>query len=93
MPHLAGKKIAKSHSTIINEAKIVLQSIQSSHLVNKIVTGDIKVIKTGPQRIKITLIPAGLQLMIRGRNARQKIFIYTSNPEAVKIIIQNKTLS
>ena len=92
MPHLAGRKIAKSHSTIINEAKSILNLVQSNPLVTKIVTGEIKVIKAGPIRIKITPIPAGLQLMIRGRNARQKVFIYTSDPQAIEIQIKNKTL-
>ncbi len=93
MPHLAGKKIAKSHSTIINEVKIILKHLQSNLLVTKIVTGEIKVIKAGPNRIKITPIPAGLELMIRGRSARQKIFIYTKEPKTIENIIKTKTLS
>lgn len=92
MPHLAGKKIAKSHSTITQSAKEVIKLIQSNPLITKIVTGEIKVIKSGPDRIKITHIPAGLQLMIRGHNSRQKIFLYTSDPKSIENIIKNKIL-
>ena len=92
MPHLAGKKIAKSHSTITESAGEIIKLIQSHPLVTKIVTGEIKVIKAGPTRIKITRIPAGLQLMIRGHNSRQKIFLYTGDPKTIENIIKNKTL-
>jgi hypothetical protein len=78
MPHLAGKKVAKSHSTVIEEAEKLLRFLTSHPLVEKIVTGEIKHIEHGPRRIKIVPVEAGLKLTIRGINARQHIFVYTA---------------
>lgn len=83
MPHIAGKKVAKGHSTIINEADKLVKFLYTHPLIEKIVTGEIKSIEHAPRRIKITPIDAGLKLMIRGINARQFLFIYTSQPEIV----------
>lgn len=81
MPHIAGKKVAKGHSTIIDEAEKLLKFLYKHPLVDKIVTSEIKSIEHGPRRIKITKIEAGLKLMIRGINARQLVFVYTTQPE------------
>jgi hypothetical protein len=88
MPHLAGKKVAKSHSTIIGEAKSLLKSALKSGLVDKVVTGEIKVIGSGPLRLKITPVPAGLKLMVRGRGARQQIFLYTKKPNELVDLLE-----
>ena len=81
MPHISGKKIAKSHSTIISEAKTIIHFAKNCSNVSKIVTGEIKVIPKGPKRLKIDKIPAGLKLMVRGQSSRQQIYIYTSEPK------------
>ncbi len=77
MPHIAGKKVAKGHSTIIDEADKLMKFLYKHPLVEKIVTGEIKSIEHGPRRLKITPIEAGLKLMVRGINARQILFVYT----------------
>lgn len=79
--HLSGKKVAKSHSTVIDEARTLLKFANAHPLVKKIVTGEIKQIRSGPPRLKLETVPAGLKAMVRGRNARQQVFIYTDNPE------------
>lgn len=88
MPHLSGKKIAKKHSTIIKTAEILLRAILKLTIISKIVTGEIVPIRSGPERMKITIIPAGLKIIIRGANARQLLFIYTGQPELIKIKLE-----
>ena len=90
MPHLAGKKVAKSHSTIIEEADKLLKFLSASPLVEKIVTGEIKSLEHAPRRLKITPIDAGLKLVIRGINARQFIFVYTKSPAVIAEQIKAK---
>lgn len=90
MPHLAGKKVAKSHSTIIEEAEKILKSLSADPLVEKIVTGEIKSLEHAPRRLKITPIDAGLKLIVRGINARQFIFVYTKSPAIVSEQIKAK---
>ncbi|MFA5124585.1 MAG: hypothetical protein WC473_02015 [Patescibacteria group bacterium] len=80
MPHIAGKKVASGHSTVIDEADKLVKFLYRQSLVTKIVTGEIKSIEHGPRRIKITAIEAGLKLMVRGINARQFLFVYTAKP-------------
>lgn len=83
MPHIAGKKVAKGHSTIIDEAEKLVKFLYGHPLVEKIVTAEIKSIEHGPRRIKIMPIENGLKLMVRGINARQFLFVYTAEPELI----------
>lgn len=88
MPHIAGKKVAKGHSTIIDEADKLMKFLYRQPLVEKIVTGEIKHIEHGPRRIKITPISAGLKLMVRGINARQILFVYTAEQAIISKLIE-----
>lgn len=83
MPHIAGKKVAKGHSTIIDEAEKLVKFLYSHPLVDKMVIGEIKSIEHGPRRIKIIPIEVGLKLVIRGVNARQFIFVYSRGKAVV----------
>lgn len=87
MSHLSGKKVSKSHSTVINAAAALLRELRDSPLVDKVSVGQIKVIGNGPRRIKLATAPAGMKLVVRGRNEVQSFFIYTSRHEAVDTLI------
>lgn len=89
MSHLSGKKISKSHSTIIDAAKKLTSFLVTEPLVDKLSIGEIRVIGNGPKRIKTLLSPAGIKLMIRGRNSVQYFFVYTSKPQEVESLINN----
>ena len=80
MSHISGKKIAKSHSTVIKTAEPIIRSALKLTAVSKIITGEIATVRNGTERIKFALVPAGLKIMIRGVNARQQLFIYTNEP-------------
>lgn len=88
MPHIAGKKVAKGHSTIIDEADKLTKFLYKHPLVEKIVAGEIKSIDHGPRRLKITPIESGLKLMIRGINARQILFVYTAQSLIISQLIE-----
>ena len=97
MSHISGKKIAKSHSTVIKAAEPIIRSALKLTEVSKIITGEIATIRNGTERIKFTVIPAGLKIMVRGINARQQLFVYTNKPDSIQKeleqIWQKKTCS
>jgi len=89
MSHLSGKKFSKRHTTVIDAAKKLIKFLANQSLVNKISIGEIKVINNGPKRLKVLTSPAGIKLMVRGSNSRQYFFIYTTEIEKVKLLINN----
>ncbi len=96
MSHISGKKIAKSHSTVIKTAEPIVRSALKLTEVSKIITGEIAAVRNGTERIKFTVIPAGLKIMVRGINSRQQLFIYTDKPnslqEKLEMVWQKKVL-
>lgn len=89
MSHLSGKKISKSHSTIIDAAKKLASLLVASPLVEKLSIGEIRVIGNGPKRIKAVRSSAGIKLTVRGRNSVQYFFVYTSKSQEVEKMIDN----
>lgn len=89
MPHLSGKKVGSKHSTVIDEIYKLLVYLNKTDIVSKIVPGEIKVIRQGPKRIKLKEISAGWELMVRGINVRQKVYIYTQDKYLIKKVIEN----
>jgi len=60
--------------------------------VKKITLGIIKPnLKSVPQRIKLIPITGGVRASIRSSTSVQQIFIYTTNANAVKKLIEKKT--
>lgn len=84
---LAGPKITKNHSTIIDDAVKIIEFAKSLDEVKMIVPSEIISLKQAKRHLKFTSIPAGLKLAIRGSNARQVVYIYTSKPEIVRDLI------
>lgn len=89
MPHFAGKKIANKHSSVIDVAIPLVEVASSLKIVSKIVLGVIKQIQGRPvdKSLKITEVPAGLRLRVRGSKTVQEIFIYTRDrPQTTAIL-------
>ncbi|MFZ2969606.1 MAG: hypothetical protein WA063_00510 [Minisyncoccia bacterium] len=84
MSHIAGKKVAKRHSTVIEESFFITNIAIKFREVSKIITGEIVVIRHGPRRIKFVQIPAGLKATVRGVGARQYIYVYTDDPDSIR---------
>jgi hypothetical protein len=80
---LGGGKCGKSHSTLIDDAEVVVRHTKKMDAVSKIVLSVIKPVRVGKRRIKIVRIPAGLRIAVRGVSAVQKLFIYTDDPDTV----------
>ncbi|MEI6627675.1 MAG: hypothetical protein WCL61_03705 [bacterium] len=88
MPHISGKKVARSHSSVIEEAMPIIRHALKLPNISKVVNSQIAVIEKGPPRIKIKPVLAGLELMVRGKFCRQKFFIYTADIESITIELE-----
>ena len=85
---LRGSKISGKHSTVINEAEVVVEIAKKRSEVSKIVLGVINRVRSGNPRIKFVPINAGFRINVRGNNANQVLFVYTSNPLATEEAIR-----
>lgn len=81
MLHIANKKISGSHTSRIDVAESVIESAGKLDCVSKIILGVIKHVKSPPvgKSIKVSDIPAGIRVKVRGPKSVQELFIYTSN--------------
>ena len=81
MPHPTSKKISGTHTSRIDVAESVIVSASKLDCVSKIVLGVIKRVKSPAvgKSIKVSDIPAGLQVKVRGPKSVQELFIYTDN--------------
>ena len=85
--HLAGGKITRNHTTLIDAAVPVVEFLQKRSEVSKISLGLIKVIGKGPQNIKFHPVTGGWRLVIRGNISLQEVVVYTSNPEETRLAL------
>ncbi len=89
--HLAGGKLTRSHTTLIDAAVPVVEFLQNRPEVSKISLGLIKVIGKGPQNIKFHTLTGGWKLVIRGNISIQEIVVYTNSPESTReAVISNQ---
>ena len=79
---LRGPKIGGDHQTMIEAAVPLIQAAKDLPEVTKIVIGEIRPLHSGEPRLKYTPVPAGLKLAIRGANAIQTVYVYTTDPAA-----------
>ncbi len=81
MSNVASKKIAGTHTSRIDVAEGVIKSATKLDCVNKIVLGVIQLVKSPPvgKSIKISDVPAGIRVKVRGPKSVQELFIYTSD--------------
>lgn len=85
---LKGSKIGNNHSSFIAAAAPIITFAKRLPEVRKVVISEIRMLKGGERRLKIASIPAGLQVVVRGPNSQQKLFIYTSEPEKVRSAVE-----
>lgn len=79
MSHLNVKKISGAHTSRIEVAESIVESASKLECVTKIVLGIIKQVKspTVGKSIKISNIPAGIRVRVRGPKSVQELFFYT----------------
>jgi hypothetical protein len=86
--HYCGGKFSGSHSTAIEASHKLLRAAEANPLVSKIALGIITSVASGNQELRITQISAGLELKVRGTCYVQEIYIYTAQPDRVKIQLE-----
>ncbi|MFA6424001.1 MAG: DUF2103 domain-containing protein [Candidatus Magasanikbacteria bacterium] len=86
--HRAGGKYSGSHTTIIDAAEVVADTAAKLKEVSKIILGMIKVAPSKQARLKITVVPAGLEVVVYGRISLQTIFVYTKDTKNVQSAIE-----
>ena len=81
--HADGKKFGR-HTTLIPAAERVVRYADRDPRVTKIVLNHIIPGIKGRHRIKITPVPAGLKIFVRGGSSGQEIHVYTKDHRAVR---------
>lgn len=91
MPTYAGKKKAGNHTTIIDEARAIVQFADASSLVTKISPGFIR--STGNRdTISHKCMPeqSGVMVKIHGRSSVQEIRLYSKDAAKLVAAIEEK---
>jgi hypothetical protein len=81
------KKVTRSHTTIIDAARPLLQAAEKSEHVTKISLGIIKNIGTGKTGLKFQPTTGGMKVVVRGNTTIQELYIYTKEVEKVTKIL------
>ncbi len=80
---LRGPKFNGKHSTVIPTAVPVVQAAKECPHVTKIALSVITPILAGKPHLKFTPMSGGLKMQVRGANAVQIFWLYTTQPEDV----------
>ncbi len=89
-PHAKGKKVARSHSTIIKEAQSILGILQKNLHVKRIVLGYIDGDQKNRQQKRnsnITRINGGIKIIVYGKTSSQEISVYIDTPTNYEEVI------
>lgn len=80
---LRGPKFNGKHSTVIDTAIRMVEAARDSAHVTKIALGVITPLRAGQAHLKFTPVSGGLKMQVRGANAVQIFWLYTTEPDAV----------
>lgn len=80
---LRGSKFSGKHSTVIDTAVPAVEAAKESKHVTKIALGIIQPVRPSQPHIKFTPVSGGLKMQVRGNNAVQIFWIYTTEPDTV----------
>ena len=80
---LKGPKFSGNHSTIIPCAIPAVQAAKDSKHVSKIGLGIITPVRPSNPHIKFTPVSGGLKMQVRGTNAVQIFWLYTTETDVV----------
>lgn len=79
---LQGAKFNGRHSTVIDSAIPAVEAARDCAHVTKIALGVITPLHRGPEHLKFTPTTGGLKMQVRGTNAVQVFWLYTTSPDA-----------
>jgi hypothetical protein len=80
---LRGAKFNGRHSTVIDSAIPAVEAARDCPHVTKIALGVITPSKAAEVRLKFTKASGALKMQVRGANAIQIFWLYTSKPDEV----------
>jgi len=80
---LRGPKFSGKHSTVIDTAILMVEAARESAHVTKIALGVITPLRAGRPHLKFTPVSGGLKMQVRGANAVQIFWLYTTQPNEV----------
>lgn len=80
---LKGPKFSGSHSTVIDCAIPAVAAAKLSPYITKIGLGIITPVRPAKPHIKFTAVSGGLKMQVRGTNAVQLFWLYTTEPTIV----------
>jgi hypothetical protein len=80
---LKGSKFNGRHSTVIPSAVPAVEAARDCEHVTKIALGVITPIRPGSEHLKFTPASGCLKMQIRGTNAVQTFWVYTTRPDEV----------
>ncbi len=80
---LRGPKFNGKHSTVIDTAIRMVEAARDNARVTKIALGVITPLRAGQPHLKFTPVSGGLKMQVRGANAVQIFWLYTTEPDAV----------
>jgi len=80
---LRGPKFNGKHSTVIDTAIPMVEAARDSAHVTKIALGVITPLRAGRPHLKFTPVSGGLKMQVRGANAVQIFWLYTTQPNEV----------
>lgn len=87
---LKGPKFSGNHSTVIPCAIPAIEAAKESLHVSKIGLGVITPVRPAKAHIKFTQVSGGLKMQVRGTNAVQIFWLYTTEPDVVVADIKSR---
>lgn len=78
------RKTNGKHTTYIDEAAPIIKAAGKMDEVRAIGLNTIVSIRSGKRHVRFVVLPAGLKIVVRGVNAIQDLFIYTTNADVVE---------
>jgi len=88
--HKTGRKLTRSHTTLIEKAKEVVSMLERLPEVSKISLGIIKQIGLGKPTAKYHPITGGFRCVVRGNVSIQEIWVYVRGDAAQLLAVQAK---
>ena len=87
---LKGAKFNGRHSTVIPSAVPAVEAARDCPHVTKIALGIIAPLRSGQEHLKFSPVSGGLKMQVRGANAVQIFWLYTTRPEDTIAEISSK---
>lgn len=88
--HKSGRKLTRSHTTLIEKARDVVTMLERLPDVTKISLGIIKRIGLGKPAVKFHPITGGFRCIVRGNTSIQEVWVYVRGDEPQRLDVQAK---